>query len=252
MTIRVSVEGARGCGARKPGGLYLVSGQLSEPCPRLPMELDRCPHCGQGVGPARGWTWITPSVLFPATVHGTYEHNDRCPLGMPRNMTAPEVRLFEGSGFHRTGERAGLIWVGEKFYKTPEAFMDEAAAMGVSRRIKAVPRGFELGKDWVYLAHRKAIPVIDDQVLGEVPVNGGGGEGFAKAVVETNPETTKLAYSPGVITLFKPTAIEYVVKGDETDEEISALEERGIQPVKVVNTESDGISTWDAETGAQA
>ena len=195
--IRTSVEAARGCGYRVAGGYYLVAGELSEPCPLLPMQLDRCPHCGQGVGPARGFTWVTPAVLFPAAVHGTYGHNAMCPLGIG-SRNEPENDL--GSGYHRTGDRAGLIWVGGVFYPTPQDFMEEAARMGVSRRIVAPPKGFVIGEHWVYLAHRKA---IDLRI-------------------------------PGVITLFRPTAIEYVVKGDETDDEIAALKDRGISPVRVI------------------
>ena len=202
--MRTSVEGARGCGYRKPGGYYLVAQELSESCPLLPWELDRCPHCGQGFGPARGFTWITPAVLFPARVHGGFDHNQTCPLGVSEGTAV---------GYHRTGERAGLIWVGGLFYPTPKSFLEEAAEMGVSRRVKAPPRGFKVGEHWIYLGHRKAITAITDPLDGETAIE---------------------VYSPGVISLFKPTAIEYVVKGDETDEEIEALEERGITPVKVI------------------
>jgi hypothetical protein len=57
-------------------------------------------------------------------------------------------------------ERYGLIWVGEAFYGNPQRFLDEAATMGISRRIAAVPRGFVLGEDYVLLAHRLCIKVI--------------------------------------------------------------------------------------------
>lgn len=39
MTVRTSIETARGCGFRQPGGLYLVSGALSDPCDRLPLQI---------------------------------------------------------------------------------------------------------------------------------------------------------------------------------------------------------------------
>jgi hypothetical protein len=212
MSIRVSREGARGCGYRKPGALYLVSGQLSEPCPLLPYETAVCPTCGEGIKPARGYTWIDVTKLMPAQVHGSTDHNSVCPFG---RSYADEP--------HRCGERAGLIWVGEQHYKTPHSFMEEAARMGVSRRITAVPRDFVLGETWVLLGHRKAIekacPECGDEVGGdpECPVC----------------EGVSFVHAPGVITAFKPTAIEYIVKGDETDEEIEALEKRGITPVKV-------------------
>ena len=101
----------------------------------------------------------------------------------------------------------GLLWIGEVFYKTPQDFTLEARDLGVSRRIKAVPLGFELGKHWVLVAHRKAYPKSVDGAIKMVP---------------------------GIFHAFKPSAIEYVVRGDESDDEIEALEERGITPVRVV------------------
>jgi hypothetical protein len=85
MAIQTRTEGARGCGYRKPGGLYLVSGELSEPCPLLPFETSVCPTCGEGIRPARGFTWVDGAKFIPPVVHGTHEHTLVCPL-------APEWR----------------------------------------------------------------------------------------------------------------------------------------------------------------
>src|SRR5207302_1043216 len=52
----------------------------------------------------------------------------------------------------------GLLWIGERFYKTTYDFDREAAALGVSRRITAIPRGFQVGKTWILFAHPKALP----------------------------------------------------------------------------------------------
>jgi hypothetical protein len=219
MTVRTSVEGARGCGYRKPGGYYLVAPQLSEPCSLLPMPLDRCPHCGQGIGPARGFTWITPTVILPAQVHRTPSHNEICPLGRPLmrmdglNRTTAEDVENDPTLYHRMGDRAGLIWVGGLFYPTAESFMEEAARMGISRRVQRPPRGFKVGEDWIVLGHAKAIKTPGIEVEGTVQ---------------------EWEFSPGVLTVFKPTALEYIVKGSETDEELEALEKRGISPVKVI------------------
>ena len=43
------------------------------------------------------------------------------------------------------------------------------------------------------------------------------------------------------MTAFQPTAIEYVVKGDETEEELEALEARGIEPVKVIKAQQEAL-----------
>ena len=195
-SIRTSVEGARGCGYRKPGGTYLVSDALSEPCNKLPIEMTVCPCCGAGVRASRAWTWITPDPLLDPGPHGSEEHDAVCPLGLG----------VDWSG----GVRAGLIWIGEKFYKTPQEFSAEAHRMGVSRRVNGIPRGFEVGVHWVALGHPKA--VLHPEI----------------------PETEKGHFTPGVFTFFKPTAAEYIIKGDETEEELDHKEALGYELVKVV------------------
>lgn len=104
--------------------------------------------------------------------------------------------------------RCGLLWVGEQHYATPQDFMDEAQRLGVSRKIPAVPNDFKLGETIVLMAHRKAIP---------------------------NPITG--VFRPGIFTVFRPTAIEYVTKGDETEEFLERLEARDITPVRIVRDE---------------
>lgn len=42
--------------------------------------------------------------------------------------------------------KAGLLWIGEQYYKPPRDFITEADRLGVSRRIGAIPRQFEIGK----------------------------------------------------------------------------------------------------------
>ena len=185
--IQQRVEGARGCGFRKPGGLYLITMEWGAQCLRMPYPLSVCPTCSQGIKPARGFTWINTAQL---TAHEEMltcglRHCVRCSLGGGR------------------GEKVGLIWVGEAYYKTPNEFLEEALRMGISRRITAIPQGFVVGETSVLLAHRKAI-------LGR------GGA------------------SPGIFLASRPTAIEYVVTGKETEEELKKMIERGITPVKVI------------------
>lgn len=192
-TIYASAEGPRGCGYRQGGGLYLVAGKLSEPCPKLPIELEVCPTCGEGIKPARGWSWIRPDPLLDPGPHGSKRHEAACPLGTAIDWSE--------------GRRAGLVWIGEKFYPTPGEFMREAAKMGVSRRITVVPRDFVIGETWIALAHRKAV-FYPEREEGE-------------------------EYGPGVFTFFLPEAIEYIVKGDESEDELDRLEERGFRLVKV-------------------
>ncbi len=106
-------------------------------------------------------------------------------------------------------EMAGLLWIGKKYY-TPREWLEESHAMGVSRRIpnNNVPKNFKLGETWVAVAHQKAI---------ESPF-----------VFGVEPE-----WSPAIFHLFKPTRLEYVVRGNESEKKLDAMEKRGITLVKV-------------------
>ena len=228
MEIPILVEGPRGCGYRKPGGLYLVSGELSEPCPLLPVETSVCPTCGEGIRPARGFTWVDAGKLVPPVPHGNDRHDLVCPLSPARDESGFYSESEPGAGDYvsRIG-RAGLIWIGEQFYPTPRSFLAEAAALGVSRRISAVPREFKVGETWVLLGHRKAIEKACPE-CGDEP----GGDPECPVC-----EGRAFVHIPGVITAFQPRAVEYVVKGDETEEELEALVARGLTPVRVEQAE---------------
>jgi hypothetical protein len=114
-----------------------------------------------------------------------------------------------GCGMDGELGRVGLIWVGGKYYQNPEIFIREAFQMGISRRITAVPRGFKIGETCVLLAHREAIPPAS---FGADP-------------------------TPGIFGFFQPEAIEYIVSGEETPDELSKLENRGITLVEVRHIE---------------
>lgn len=210
--VVTSHEGPRGCGYRKPGGLYLVGPELSEPCSALPVPLESCPTCHAGIHPARGWTWVRPDPLLFSSQdgrylpepHGSPEHAAGCPFAEPG----------------RLGELAGLLWIGEKFYPTPADFYREAAAHGVSRRVASIPRGFKPGETWVLMAHRKAIPRYD-AMPGEP------------------------AYTPGIVTAFRPAGVDYIVRGDEGPETLARLEKRGARLVAVVK-----VAQWPEKGGA--
>jgi hypothetical protein len=223
---RTSVEAKRGCGYRKPGGLYLVGDAPTTPCAALPVPLDVCPACGAGVKPTRGWTWVIPDVLLAKYLrpHGDDLHAAYCPLGAPGRLVGP--------GEDEQYNRCGLLWVGESFYPMPWDFTAEAMRMGVSRRINAVPRGFKLGQ-WVLLAHRKAI-------AGTRCVCGFQHPPGTPCDISKTP-LDDYGVTPGIFHLFRPRAIEYVVKGDETEEQLTALAKRDITPVRVVRAEGDQL-----------
>lgn len=188
VEIKILYEKPRGCGRRKPGGYYLMASGEGEACCKFPYKLDVCPVCHAEFKPARGWIWIDSDALFGRITCQNPYMEDTCPAAKPMG-------------------KVGLLWVGEKFYPTPEDFNREAAEMGISWRLSAVPKGFTLGETWVCLAHRKAIRV--PSVEGQVE-----------------------AY-PGIFRIFKPEAIEYVVTGRETPKYLESLMAKGITPVKV-------------------
>lgn len=207
-------EAKRGCGFRKEGGMYLMGGTHFQECGRLPLPLDVCPCCGQGIKPSRGWTWVNANELFEMQscafdIEDVYDHCEGCLL-------------------HEPPEKAGLLWIGEKFYKTPQDFINEGLELGMSRRIRFIPRDFKIGETLVLFAHRKAIkPVnVGIQTIDGEPV----GENTA-----------------GIFTAMIPTHIEYIVKKDDTEKHLKRLEKQGIKLIKLVRTESGntGFATDD-------
>lgn len=197
-TVTNSIEAARGCGYRKPGGIYLVGDVMRGVCYRLPHTLTVCACCGAGIKPSRGWTWVNSRALNLApgwcaaakTCHGCFD---------------PETY--------------GLIWIGESFYKTPAKFIQEAAKVGVSRRIASVPKGFKVGATRILLAHKF------------VDVKGRPGK-----------------KQPGIFAMFTPKAIEYIVTGKESPGELDDLEKRGFKLVKVTPADKAQMTLEDQLT----
>lgn len=175
-------------------GLYLRADGAGGFCGKLPLLLDVCPCCHGGIKASGGWTWIDPRPLFK---------RKQCCHAKDPLVSKAQCTLCP---LNKPPAYAGLLWVGGEYYKTPEDWIAEAQKLGVSRRIAAVPRNFKLGEDWVMMAHREA---IEPKLKGD-------------------PKR------PGIFNVFRPTAIEYVVNGDETPEMIERLIERGITPVRVV------------------
>lgn len=206
MNIETKHESRRGCGWRKPGGIYLVAPAPDAKCCRLPHILDICPCCGAGIKPTRGWTWVDVDKLF--WPNGYDEYHDKCP-----NNDWTHICPLSRPG---TIGKAGLLWIGEQFYATPEAFLMEAKSMGISRRIHSVPRDFKLGETWVLLAHRKG-------ALAAHTAEDGLFKGEDMEI-----------WQPAIFSVFKPAAMEYIVTGHEDEESLEQLVKRGLTPVRVV------------------
>lgn len=199
-SIHIRVDQKRGCGYRKGGGLYFVSGGRSKPCGKLPIEVGLCPCCGQGIQQHRGIEWVTSELIDAATCSQAECAGKQC---FPFCVV----------------KRYAMMWVGEKFYKTPDHFEQEVAQMGISKRLPFVPKGFVVGTDWVLLAHPKT-PFFD---------------------AAGNCELKK-----AIFMAFCPQAIEYVVKGTETPEELQALADQGITLVQVVKAEEKAKQEGDS------
>lgn len=191
--VEVRIDQQRGCGWRKPGGLYLVSDEINGACGKLPLPLNICPCCGGGIKFSRGYTWVSPSRLF--------EGRECMNIGQVCSAQCP---------LHTPPDSAGLLWVGEKFYPTTRVFRQEAAQLGVSRRVKSLPHRFIVGETLVLLAHKKCFK-------HETPDG--------------------VVYGSGIFAAFRPKRVEYVTNGNESDEELERLVRRGITPVQVMRNE---------------
>lgn len=207
--IRIVNEGSRGCGNRKLGGLYLVFDGPVSSCGKLPIPFEICPCCGEGIRFSRSPKWIEqPERLWNAYDCKRAKFEGGC-------SACPMSNAYESGP-------ALLIWVGKKYYETPRKFVQESIAQGISRRIQSVPRGFEVGKTWVLLAHEQAVEInreITDVDEGE-PV-----------------------YQAGIFGMMKPSRIEIIVTGNESDEEIEKLLERGLTPVKITKPQPEKVET---------
>lgn len=210
MDLKTLFERQRRCGYRKPGGLYLICDQPGHTCGKLPLALVRCPVCGAGIKPTRGFAWIEPGPLF----YGRACNEPACGVCGVCALRDPE-RII--------GDRAGLVWIGEKFYD-PDEWMAESVERGVSRRIPAVPKDFVIGEHWVFAGHRRGITMICTCKSDPCPVCKGVG----------------WRMGPALIHAFRPDRIEYVVTGHETDAELERLVKRGVTPVRVIPVGDDG------------
>jgi len=128
--------------------------------------------------------------------------------------------------------------VGERYYKTPFDFLNEARSMGISKRIPFIPKDLELGKTVVYLAHPKACEVREPVALQQA---------MAIVVVEETQtkqpkllEAEKTSKALGIFCAFIPKKVEKLIwESQATPEELEKLEKRGVTPVVVPDKDKD-------------
>lgn len=220
----MAVEPRRGCGYRKIGGLYLVSPSDGFPCDRLPIPLTVCPVCSHGFKQSRGFTWVDVDGLVGG-IHKACADEFPCPLCMST---------------HELG-KAGLLWIGEKFYKTPRDFDDEARILGISRRIPAVPRNFKVGETWVLLAHPKTTRCEACKGSGLLDPLERVGEVLNAEKCERCHATGRI---PAIFKVWRPRRVEKILPESLRDsKEAAQLIEQGITPVFVPDNDPDHQGT---------
>lgn len=240
----MSIEAKRLCGWRCVGGLYLCGEYISVPCDRLPMPLETCPVCGAGIKVSRGFTQINPYRLWGP--------HDACPSGWHEHYTpAPNIAVdVEMNTTGRTctdrirpchvcdpqDQPAYIMLVGASNYPTPQDFVKEALAMGISKRIPFIPKGLKLGETVVYLAHPKACEVMLEPALQQAMAIVEESQTKQPRLLETERKEKKL----GIFCAFIPKRVEKLIwKSDATPEELEKLEKRGINPVIVPDGDKD-------------
>lgn len=106
------------------------------------------------------------------------------------------------------------MWVGIQYYDTPRTFMAEAAAIGISKRISTLPKECKPGETWIALAHKKGLVHHSDKENGK-------------------PGHSEIECVPAIFMLFRLQKIQYVVRGDEDDEQLERMSNRGIELIQV-------------------
>ena len=230
----MAVEQARGCGYRKVGGIYLVTLGEGHPCGRMPIHIKECECCGHvPVKKSRGWQWILWSWMDKVAKQCQFESlipvgrpwgnaiecEGRCPMRPP----VPDGKL-------------GLLWIGEKHYKNPQLWLEEAAKMGVSRKISAIPKDFKIGETWVAAAHKYGASELKFYEEGAVDM-----------------QSPFIQYVPGIVQLFLPTAIELIVTPSMKEEDWvqKMVEKQGVTLVEVPEDDPDHMPTVQKKTKRQ-
>ncbi|GAI99905.1 unnamed protein product [marine sediment metagenome] len=133
-------------------------------------------------------------------------------------------------------EPAFIMGVGAGYYKTPEVFLDEATSMGISKRIPFIPKGLELGKTVIYLAHPKACEVKVTSALQRAMGILEEARTKQPRLMEAERNEKKL----GIFCAFIPKRVEKLIWESEfTEENIEKHKKRGIELVPVPDNDPD-------------
>ncbi|MBA7682144.1 hypothetical protein ES703_90490 [subsurface metagenome] len=234
----MAIEPKRLCQYRKVGGLYLCGEYISVSCDRLPIPLTVCPVCGQGIKVSRGFTQINPYRLWGPHDKRPSNRNIATIIGQVVGMGGEicKDRIRPCHVCDPQDQPAYIMLVGAGSYKNTEDFLDEAARMGISKRIPFIPKGLKLGETVIYLAHPKACEVkvapVLQQAMGIVEES----ETKQPRLLETERNEKKL----GIFCAFIPKKVEKLIwKSELTDEKREQLKKRGITPVPIPDGDKD-------------
>lgn len=222
----MAVEPKRMCGYRKIGGLYLVGGAPRVDCDRLPYPVNSCPVCGEGIHQSRSIRWLDGAKFFGGNCKVFQEDLKRPvdlgPIDKWTSSCHPDCAICESDNLGRVG----LMWVGERYYPTPNVFLLEAENIGICKKIAAVPKDIKLRETWILLAHPAVIPpVLKVEPAAEEELS-----------VVANPEPK---YDPAIFYAFQPIRIEKLVSDKTPQAELQKLSERGITPVPIDHRDAD-------------
>jgi hypothetical protein len=225
----MAVEAKRGCGYRKAGGIYLVSGGVGEPCERLPVPIVTCDHCKRpGIEFTRSIQWIGVSYALSGAraCAFTPDHCTRCVICQPV--------LMEREADPK--DKFAIMWIGESHYATPLDWAKESNQLGVSRRLSAIPKEMVLGKSWVLVAHNSAITKKCETCKGLGYV----GEAAKDAdPCETCDGKGKIG-TPGIFHAFRPHGYELVVTPSMKNQEwVKDLVKKHGDALKLVEVPED-------------
>jgi hypothetical protein len=214
----MSVEARRGCGFREVKKLYLVGEYTPVFCDRLPLPIGECPYCHQGIHFVRSFTKLDALKMFG--LHGDVCKDEHRPCFICDPTNKPSY----------------VMMVGENSYPTPQDFMVEAEAQGISKKIPFIPKDMKLGETVLYLAHNKACEVPDNtpdkpSVLKE-----------AESILEQTRmvDTPKVKKALGIFTAFIPQRVEMLFYESEITEKLKAkMAKRGISIISVTDGDPD-------------